>query len=1238
MEKIIPSLIEEEMKSSYIDYAMSVIVSRALPDAKDGLKPVHRRILYAMHDMGMFHNKPFKKCARIVGEVLGKYHPHGDTAVYDSLARMVQPFSLRYTLIRGQGNFGSIDGDSPAAMRYCITGESLVNTEKGLMPIKDISNKKEGKINLKIINYKGQKKKAVKFFNSGKHQIIEIKTKQGYSIRGSANHPLLCWVYNEFGIPTLCWKRLDEISKSDYLVMNRNFSLFSKENEEFKQYYPKLNKKNKKTELPKIMNKQLAFLLGALVAEGSFHQNKIIFSNKDLEYYNECKKAFENNFKGISFYEREIKGNCKEFEVYHQNVVKFIKNIGLKAVKSDKKEIPFSILRSKKEFVKEFVKGLFEGDGSIRYIQDKRHQGKSLQLTYDSKSKKLISQLKILLLNFGITTIKPYKDKRNDCYKLIIPGVNNVKKFKEQIGFYSKRKKEILAKADTMNSSRMSKIDFIPLISNYIRKNYNNAFLNKNNFDRYNNIEKNYSKLKKILLPFDFRMIDWLLKHKYFFDKVEDIDYSDHKENVYSIKVDSKCHSFVANGFINHNTEAKMNKLSEEMLKDIDKETVRWRDNFDGTLKEPVVLPAKIPNLLVNGSSGIAVGMATNIPPHNLNEICGASIALLDNSELELKDLIQYVKGPDFPTGAEIVGTNGIMQAYATGRGKVRIRAIVDKEEGRLIIKAIPYMVNKAGLIEQIADLVKAKKVEGIRNIRDESNRKGMRVVIELKQGANEDIVLNKLFRYSRLKTTFGIINLALVNNQPKVMSLKTTLQIFLNHRKDVITKRTEYDLKKAKARAHILEGILVALKDIDNVIKTIKQSSSVSDAKEKLIANYELSEDQAKAILEMKLQKLASLEREKTENEHKELIEKIKDLEDILANDERVKNIIKEELNEIKEKYGDERKTIICKDEECDFEIESLIEDTPQAITFTKNGYVKRIDLSTYKTQRRGGKGITATKTREEDVVEDIFIASNRTQLLFFTDKGQVHWSKVYKLPSGSRESKGKPIVNVLGFKDEKVTKIIPISDFEKDKFLFMTTKKGIVKKCHMEEFEKPRKGGKRAISLDEDDELISVQTTDGEKEILIGTRKGTAIHFHENKVRCMGRTARGVRGIYLKKGDYVINAIVSDNGKEEVFTMTDKGYGKKSPINQYRLTNRGGKGVKNIKLTEKNGKVIGFKLIDNNPELMFITKKGITMRTRSSEISTIGRATQGVRVMRLSKGDEVVSVEVIDDYEQEE
>ncbi|MDD5436195.1 MAG: DNA gyrase subunit A [Candidatus Omnitrophica bacterium] len=796
-EKIIPVYIEEEMKDSYINYAMSVIVGRALPDVRDGLKPAHRRILYAMKELSLEHNKPYKKCARITGEVLGKFHPHGDAAVYDTLVRMAQDFSLRYPLIDGQGNFGSIDGDSPAAMRY---------------------------------------------------------------------------------------------------------------------------------------------------------------------------------------------------------------------------------------------------------------------------------------------------------------------------------------------------------------------------------------------------------------------------------------------------TEARLEHITDWMLLDIDKNTVDFMPNFDGSLKEPTVLPACLPNLLVNGSSGIAVGMATNIPPHNLKEITDAVMYVIDNPDCEPKDLLKKVKGPDFPTGGIIRGYEGIKSAYTTGRGRLKIQAkafIEEQKNGKeaILIKEIPYMVNKANLIESIANLVQEKKLEGISDLRDESDKDGMRIVIELKRGINAHVILNQLYKHTQMQETFGVIMLALVEGRPKVLNLKEMLDEFIKHRKVVVVRRTRFDLEKAQDRAHILEGLKIALKNLDRIIKVIKESKDPQAAKAELMRKFELSEKQATAILEMQLQRLTGLERDKIEKEYLELIKKIEFLKSILASERKVLEIIKDEMKELAEKFGDERRTEVAPEAE-ELDIEDLIAEEDVVITISHTGYIKRLPVSSYRKQRRGGKGVAGAEMKEEDFVEHLFIASTHDHILFFTDKGTLHWLKVHEIPEAGRLSKGKAIINLLSLgTGEKISAFVPVREFKEGDFLIMATKNGLIKKTALTAYSNPRKGGIIGIGLEKDDALISVKKTAGDDEILLATKEGKAIRFKEVQVRDMGRAAKGVRGINLGKKDECI-AMDVVRPDQTVLTVTGQGFGKRTSFKEYRLQSRGGKGIINIKVTGKNGEAVGLKTVSDKDEVMLMTEKGMVVRCPIKDIRSTGRSTQGVRLMRLDSGDKLSSV----------
>ena len=813
-EKIIAINIEEEMKSKYIDYSMSVIVSRALPDVRDGLKPVHRRILYGMHELGIRSNTAYKKSARIVGEVLGKFHPHGDTAVYDAMVRMAQEWSLRYMMVDGQGNFGSIDGDNPAAMRY---------------------------------------------------------------------------------------------------------------------------------------------------------------------------------------------------------------------------------------------------------------------------------------------------------------------------------------------------------------------------------------------------------------------------------------------------TEARMRKTTEDMLLDIDKDTIDWNDNFDDTLKEPSVLPARLPNLLLNGTTGIAVGMATNMPPHNLTEITNGVIAYIQNKgDIEISELMEHVKAPDFPTGGTIYGYDGVKSAFETGRGRIVVRGKVrfDEDNGRerIIVEEIPYMINKSNLIKQTADLVNNKKLDGISDIRDESDRKGMRIVYDLKRDAIPNIVLNKLYKFTSLQSSFSVNNIALVNGRPKLLNLKDLIQNFVDHRHDVLIRKTKFELNQAEKRAHILEGLLIALNNLDDIINLIRSSRTPEDARNGLISNFELTEVQAKAILDLRLQKLTGLEMDKIKDEHAEIMKKIERLKEILDNQDLRYSLLISDLEEVREKYGDDRRSNI-EFSSSEVSIEDMIPNDEVLITISHLGYIKRTTLTEYKSQGRGGVGSKGATTRDEDFVEEMVMANNHDYMLFFTEQGRCFWLKVYEIPEGSKVSKGRAIQNIINLpKDDKVMAYINTKDLKDEEyinshFIMMCTKKGVVKKTSLEAYSRPRTNGINAITIREGDQLLEAKMTTGKSHIMMAVKSGKAIHFEEEKVRAMGRTAAGVRGIRLaSENDEVVGMICIEDQESTVLVVSENGYGKRSAVEDYRITNRGGKGVKTINITEKTGDLISLKNVTDNEDLMVINKSGITIRIGVDTLRVMGRATQGVKLIRLRDEDSIASVAKVSKFESEE
>ena len=683
-------------------------------------------------------------------------------------------------------------------------------------------------------------------------------------------------------------------------------------------------------------------------------------------------------------------------------------------------------------------------------------------------------------------------------------------------------------------------------------------------------------------------------------------------------------------------TEARMESITADMMADLDKETVDHQDNFDTRLKEPTVLPSAFPNLLVNGSYGIAVGMATSCPPHNLTEVCNAIIHFIDNPKATPNDLMQFVTGPDFPTGGVILGRKGIKDAYRTGRGRLKVRgrvAVETKKDGgqgkqSIIIQEIPYQVNKLRLIESIADLVRSKTVEGITDLRDESDKDGMRVVIELRRGEEPEVVLNQLYKHTQLQATASIIFLALVNNQPKVLNLAELIHYYVEHRAEIVERRTRFLLDKAEARAHILEGLLKAIDHIDEIIKIIRASADRDDARDKLIAAFDFSIIQANAILAMRLRQLTGLEREELQNEYAELLKEIERLTTILSSHKNILSVVREEIIAVKEKHGDERRTDIL-DEEGEFNVEDLIADENMVVTVSNEGYIKRLPVSTYRKQKRGGRGVSGMDTKEEDFVKDLFIASAHQYMLFFTNLGRVYWRKVHELPKMSRTARGRAMVNLLSLGgEETVTAFLPVRDLhEEDKFVFMVTKKGTVKKTALKAYSNPRTTGIIALEIDKGDELMDVQLTSGSDNVLIATYKGMAIRFPETDARPMGRTARGVIGIRLDENDYVVGMSLAQDDRT-VLSVTENGYGKRTQVGEYRLQHRGGSGIINIKTSERNGNVVSMMTVDDNDELVLVATDGIVIRTSVKDIRTIGRNTQGVTVMKPQEGARVSAV----------
>ncbi|MBI4084289.1 MAG: hypothetical protein HY431_00100, partial [Candidatus Levybacteria bacterium] len=1077
------------------------------------------------------------------------------------------------------------------------------------------------------------------------------------------------------------------------------------------KYKPNIsNPRTKVKQLPKTLSKSLAFLLGSLIAEGSLAApTKLEFCNSDerwiAQFVSEWQRTFPDTRLHIFKKEPSSYGRMPYYriEIHSLYVIAFLRNIGLAPHKSAKRRIPPLLLKSPKHVAKAFLQAYFEGDGSIS-----SSSRKMIELSCISKSECLVQDMQILLMRFGILGTKRF-DRHRGVYKLYLRGRKNYKEFQNAIGFLSKRKKEKLQRILEQLKKDSSLFDFVPFLKDYIYSvldktlSYDNirAFVYKHNFDRYNGLSQHSQTVSvpviSQLQPDIQTLFSNLLANNYVFDKIETVTNGERKR-VYSLKVESACHSFVANGFINHNTEARMATITAEMLIDIDKNTVEYAENFDATLKEPVFLPAKLPNLLLMGSEGIAVGMATKIPPHNLGEVIDAIIfmirkttikkssgtplrpvpeAVQDSEGFTLKvhpegqakepngeasyvpsgspgpsasftssvtidELLGYIKGPDFPTAGSIYDSAEIKNAYMTGRGKITIRGKADIEDigqgkSAIIVTELPYQVNKAQLVARIADLAKDKKVEGITDLRDESDRRGLRIFIELKRDAIPKKILNNLFKFTSLQTTFPVNIVALVDGTPQTLNLKVILEEYLRHRYFVVRRRSEFELKQAKARLHILEGLKIAVDHIDAVIKTIRESRTQEDAKNNLMSKFKLSEMQATAILDMQLRRLAALERQKIEDELLMVKETIAYLENLLAHSEKILDVIKDELQNIRGKYADPRRTKVYKSKVGEFSEEDLIPNEPTVITMTNTGYIKRQSLNSFHTQNRGGKGVTGMKIKEEDAIAYIRFAQTHDNILFFTNKGKVYQLRAFEIAESSRVSKGTAIVNLLNIESgEKVESLVTYSlKDQKGKYVFLTTKKGTVKKSALSEFENIKRSGIIAIKLDAGDELIWSNLTTGDDDVFIVTKDGKVIRFHERSARPMGRATTGVRGIKLIGNDEVIGMdVIAKGDKPDLLTIMENGLGKKTNVDLFRGQSRAGQGIKVAKVTDKTGKVAMAQVIPaGTAEIIITSKKGQVVKLDITSVPKLSRDTQGVILMRFSdKSDKVASATCIE------
>jgi len=1221
-----PREIVEEMQESYIDYAMSVIVSRALPDVRDGLKPVHRRILYAMNDMGLTHAAKFRKSATVVGEVLGKYHPHGDQAVYDALVRMAQDFSLRYPLVQGQGNFGCFTKNTKVRL---TDGRSLSFEEL-------IKETKQGKKNYTFsFNPKTQKIEITEIKNPRRtrknEKIIEVTLDNGEKIKCTPNH--------RFMLRDGSYKEAKDLRVKESL-MPAYFNIRQiKDGEHYLSILqPLTNRYEFVHKLADEYNQRHGWAKRTLAS--------FILHHKDFNRWNNSpeniqrltwKQHYKIHLKQAKNLWRE---HGDEFREKHREaLIKIFSDpiIRKKISERSKKLWKNPAYRAKypEDHFSKMAKKLWK-DSSIR----KLHREKAIRqwqnpefrekfivgviAANQCRLEKKPNFMKELAQKAGVSLRKNWQ---NSAYKeKVIKS-----KILGHIHFLSKKYSKITP--ELYEKERVS--NGVPKINNAL-----------NYFDSFSEI---------------------LVESQKYNHKIVKTKILQKREDVYDLTTEPYHNFLIDAGVFVHNSidgdsasamrysEAKMSKIGEEMLKDINKDTVNLIDNYDATKKEPVVLPSPVPQLLLNGSLGIAVGMATSIPPHNLSEVIDASIYLLDHPKADTEDLFQFVKGPDFPTGGIIYNQREILEAYSQGKGAIVTRGkaeITEKEDPstssgqagktRIVITEIPYQVLKSSLIEQLAMLVQEKKIEGIKDIRDESDREGLRIVIDLQKDAYPQKVLNRLYKFSDLQKTFHMNMLALVDGlQPRVLSLNEVLSYYLSHRQEVVQRRTRYDLARAKERAHILEGLHKCLDHIEAVIKTIRASASREDALKNLMKRFRLTQLQANAILETKLSALAKLERQKIEDELKATLAFIKEYTAILQSPQRIKAVVKKELQEAKASFGDERKTRVNVAPVGEIAEEDLIPQEETIITLTQGGYVKRINPALYKKQKRGGKGMVGMKTLGEDIVQHFITCMTHDSLLFFTDTGKVFRTQVYEIPEGQRVTKGRGLLNFLELSSEE--KVLSLQTLGKEdkaqgmKYLVMVTKNGIMKKTALADFENIRRSGLIAISLKKDDALKMVGKTTGEDEIMLVTKKGQSIHFKEKDIRPMGRTASGIRGIRLKKGDEVVGMdiignLVSKSETKFLLVVSENGYGKRTDVKEYKIQGRGGSGIKTAQATAKTGNLVASMILTGEEEdLIVISEKGQVIRTKISTIAKLGRATQGVRIMRLDPGDKVASAACI-------
>ncbi len=1223
-DRIEPVDIQHEMQRSYIDYAMSVIVGRALPEVRDGLKPVHRRVLYAMFDSGFRPDRGHAKSARSVAETMGNYHPHGDSSIYDTLVRMAQPWSLRYPLVDGQGNFGSPGNDPPAAMRYCVTGDSLVRLPLGQSARLDrivpgACPDSDNVVDMKVLDRHGNPVLADRLFHSGEHQTYTVRTAEGYEVTGTSNHPLLCLV-DVGGVPTLLWKLISEIGPADHVVLQRTPPIELGPAD----WQPTME----------------ALLLGAFISEGFVSEKRAGFNNLDRDYFATVVAAYDAVVGGQRYtYSRQITSGSTlhELDIQNLSALKQSRLGELTNQRSAHKIVPEWLWNSAAAVKRVFLQALFEGDGSCS-----RLPRNTIQISYSTRSERLAKDVQQMLLEFGVVS-KRYRHAVGE-HKVVITNRAQAELFASQIGFGGAKQEKLVGILTSMPPCAGVDTDHVPGLARFIRKQCGSRWvdkdwLNRHNVDRLSRWQRDGEQILSRIADPDVRAIATeLTDGRFYYARVAAVAEAG-VQPVYSLRVDTDDHAFISNGFISHNTEARLTPLAMEMLREIDEETVDFIPNYDGRVQEPTVLPSRFPNLLANGSGGIAVGMATNIPPHNLRELAEAVYWCLENHEADeeatLAAVCERVKGPDFPTHGLIVGSQGIHDAYTTGRGSVRMRGVVEVEEdsrGRtsIVITELPYQVNHDNFITSIADQVRDGKLAGISNIEDQSSdRVGLRIVVEIKRDAVAKVVLNNLYKHTQLQTSFGANMLSIVDGVPRTLRIDQMIRYYVEHQLDVIIRRTTYRLRKANERAHILRGLVKALDALDEVIALIRASQTVDIARAGLIELLDIDEIQSQAILDMQLRRLAALERQRIVDDLAKIEAEIADLEDILAKPERQRAIVHDELVDLVEKYGDDRRTrIIAADG--DVSDEDLITREDVVVTITETGYAKRTKTDLYRSQKRGGKGVQGAGLKQDDIVRHFFVCSTHDWILFFTTQGRVYRAKAYDLPEASRIARGQHVANLLAFQpEERIAQVIQIKSYEDAPYLVLATRNGLVKKTKLTDFDSNRSGGIVAVNLRGDDELVGAVLCSSEEDLLLVSANGQSIRFSatDDALRPMGRATSGVQGMRFNADDYLLSLNVV---REDTFLLvaTSGGYSKRTAIEEYTPQGRGGKGILTIQYDTRRGKLVGALIVDDDSEVFAITSGGGVIRTMAKQVRKAGRQTKGVRLMNLGDGDTLLAI----------